>query len=321
MARVLHLLDEQADESAALALRLSADAARIDPQPHDRHAWLLLGGESMRHAASAAGIDPACVRQMPRPSGLRKILPGANRALKALINQADRVECWTIGAATLAAQLGCPHARPRLGQATLCGFARGMIQEAVLNPPPLREGPGEGAELQSGCMQRRAELRKRWGVEPDTIVVALLADHPARVDAREAMMAVALTFETLAAAKVEQGDVRLLCHPLCKRRSQGNDLADQLSQPQLVLQDAGLLSPWRTLAGCDLAIAPQPRHAGLSILWASALGLPVIAGPEPCLPMLDQMSQVSLVPGSDAKHMAHRLTTWVFAQQPQPTPC
>jgi len=316
MTRVLHLLDEPAGESAALALRLSADAARCGGLEHEQHAWLLVGGESIRDAARSAGIDPARTRLMPRPEGVRRCVPGSMRAMKAVMDRADRIECWTVGGAALAARLGCEHAVPRFGQATLCGFAKRIIAQTLKDAGRSRAGSGTGGDSEHSSDRTREAIRRSWGVDDGTFVVALLADQPARVDAREAFMSVAFAFEALAAAKVERGDVRLLCHPSALRRVDANGLAELLKQPQLVLQDPRALSPWAALPGCDFALAPDPMHAGLSILWADALGVPVIAPPEARLEMLGELARVQPCQSGAAKHLAHPLTQWALQRQP-----
>lgn len=312
-ARVLHVLDQPGDTPESLALRLSADDSRHNAAEDETHAWLLLGGEAMRDAAHAAGIDDARLRLLPRPTRLQKVIPGAQRAILRLLEQAGRVECWTPGGATVATRLGCAHIVPRFGQATLCEYAKQVIDHACSNPSPLRERPGEGVE--SDLTDARALIRSRWGISDDTFIVALLADHPDQVDAREAWLAVAFVFETLAAAKAERGDVRLLCHPMSFRRAQADDLSDLLDQPQLVMQDARVLTPWQVLSGCDIALAPSPRAAGLSILWANAMGLPIIAPPEPMLPLLSELRHVTPAKSDAAKHLAYTLQSWVAAQQ------
>ncbi|MFN3168383.1 MAG: hypothetical protein ACE37H_15095 [Phycisphaeraceae bacterium] len=319
MTRVLHLLDEQPGLSSAMAMRLSADAARWDGDADDRHAWLLIGGESMRDAAASAGVHPDRVRLMPRPDRVRKLVPGAMRKIKALMSRADRVECWTVGAAALASGLGCETAVPRFGQAALCGYAGRVIAECVKHATAVSEG-AEGVGPRQSSDRTRDAIRRSWGVEDGTFIVALLADHPARVDAREAFMATAFAFETLAAARAERGDVRLLCHPNALGRNDACELAELLRQPQLVLQDARALAPWSVLTGCDIAVAPDPIDAGLSILWADALGLAVIAPPEPRLELLGGLEHVQPCQSGSAKHLAHRLTRWAFDRQPAAVP-
>ena len=315
--RVLNLIDQPGAVGETVVMRLSLGAANAGPQDED-HAWLLLGGEPMRDAAQSAGIDPARVRLMPVPNGVRWVVPGANRRLMALLDQADRIDCWTQGAAELATRLGCSHAIPRFGQATLCRSAKQLIDEASHHSPPSREVPEEVAESSIASPGDRAALRDRWHATDDTIIVALLADRPDRVDAREAFLATAFTFETLAAAKAEHGGIRLLCHPLTRRRVEGDTLGELLGQPQLVLQDPAVLCPWRTLPACDLALAPDPTHAGLSILWADALGVPIIAPPEPRLDLLGELEHMRPTSSNVAKHLAYRMTEWAFGHSSIP---
>lgn len=300
MTRVLHVLDQPGQVGETLALRLSVDSARQEAPGTDQHAWLLLGGEPMRDAARAVGLDDTQFRLLSIPKGFHHWVPGAQRSLQAVFNQADRIECWTVGSATLATRLGCHHAVPRFGQATLCDYARQTIDTAARQSPP----------------QSRDALRERWGADEKTIIIALLADRPGQVDAREPLLATAFTHEILDAAKYERGDVRLLCHPQSHRRAQASELAYWLELPRLLMQDAALLSPWHVLAGCDVAFAPDPLNAGLSILWAQASGVHVVAPPEPKLPLLDELDNILNARGITAKQLTNPLTDWLFANQP-----
>lgn len=300
MKRVLHLLDDADGTGEPLALRLSLDTA-LRGAPDERHAWLLLGGEAIRDAARGIGLDDHKVRLLPRPTGLGQWLPGACRRYAGLMGDADRVVCWTQGAAELAGRLGVGQAEPRFGQATLCGFAKGVI-----------EGGLDDARDQS---PGRAELRRRWGVDERVIVVALLADRPRRVNGRAALMCMAFAYEALTAARAECSDIRLLCHPWLARREEACELAELLQYPQLVMQDAQVLTPWRVLQGCDLALAPAPIHAGLSMLWADAMGVPVIAPGVPSLPAMDTLEHLMPATSGQAKRLADPMTRWALDHQ------
>lgn len=299
MTRVLHLLDQPEGYGDALTLQLSMQVAEAESNATDeRHAWLLLGGQPMRDAADAAGLDRSSYRVLPMPRGLRR-LPFAARPIKQLLSRADRVECWTVGAASLATKIGCNHAVPRFGQATLCSFAKRIIDSAAQAPSP--DTP------------TRAELRQQWGVDEHAIVVALLADRPERIDGREMLLAGTFAYETLTAAKAQRNDVRLLCHPMMRRRLEATVLAELLHYPERIMQDANLLTPWRVLHACDIALAPDPLSAGLSMLWADALGLPVIAPQEPRLAALAELDHLIVCQSSAAKHMAYPLAETHFA--------
>lgn len=309
MVRVLNVFDQPGEAGDPLGLRLSMDAARRDRAAgatDEEHAWLLIGGEPMVQAARCVGLGGDAmrgrVRLMPRVEGFRRFVPGAQRALLALLHQADRVDCWTVGAAALVSRLGCGHAVPRFGQATLCAFAQSVIADAIALQPPTAD---------------RAALRERWGVDDATTVVALLADRPEQVDAREPVLAAAFTHEILDAFRPARRDVRVLCHPHNARRAQAHQLSDWMLLPSLFMQDAGVLTPWSVLPGCDLALAPRPIDAGLSILWAGAMGVPVIAPPEPRLPMLAGLPGVLTPCKSErAKHLSFALVEQVLGKNP-----
>ena len=307
MTRTLHVIDQSGPAAQTPALRLSIDIARQGPAG-DLHAWLLVGGEPMMHAAHALGLDETQYQLVQPQRGLQAVLPGATRSIARRMDEADRVECWTQGAAELAALVGCAHATPRYAQLTDLTLARGVIEACAAARPAMQ------------AQQQRDAIRQRWGVGPQQIVMALLADRPDRVDAREPILAMAFTFEMMRTCKSERADVRLLCHPLARRRYDGVQLAELMTFPDMLLQDPALSEPWRILQACDIALAPEPEHAPLSILWASALGLTVVAAATPTMPALGGLPNVLLAESGVGKHMARVMTRWAMDQSPSAHP-
>lgn len=307
MTRVLHVLDQADEAGEALALKLSVDAVRLSAKQgneSDRHAWLLLGGESFCDAADAVGLDQRCYRLMPRPRGVSRYMPGAMRAIKQQLEQADTVRCWSKGAADLVGAMHLAHATSSAELAGLSTFAKDTIQASL-------SFTDEASPVVS-----RAQIRERWGVPDDAVMVALLSDRPSQVDASAALSATAYAYEALHASDQGRCDIRLLGHPLARRRVDASRLSDLLDQPQLFQQDACLLTPWRVLAGCDLAIAPDPSQAGLSILWADAMGLPTVVPAGDRLPLLDELEHILRARSHAPKHLAHELSGWVAARRP-----
>lgn len=304
--RVLNLICPPGPTGMTPLLRLTADLAREEEAASGcRHAWLLVGGEAVRDAAIAAGIDHAVVRLMPKPAGLRAWLPGALGAYGRLFDQATRVDCWTDAATRLASTAGCAHAVPRFSQATLSPVSRGMI------------GPA-GQALRDKAEPSRLAARQHWAVPDSAFVVGVLADRPEAVDVREALLAMAFTRETLETADSPRQDIRMVCHPGCAGRMHAGDLARLLEQPQMLVQDAAMLRPWDTLAGCDLVLAPTPMQAGLSLAWAEAIGVPVIVPPAPHLVGLDSLKGLHAADSYAAKDLARAMTDFALSQSDAP---
>jgi|GEM_PF-2262676 len=302
MTRVLHLIDQGASVGPAPVLRLTADFARFESAPEDQHAWLLLGGQPIHDSALAAGIEPNRMRILPLPRGFRRLVPGADRALREVLLSADRLMCWTPFAMQVAAEVGCDRAEPRFGQATLCAYAHQLIDRAA-------------PEAFDAVEVSRAELRDQWGATERTRVIALLADQPEQVDVQRALLAAAFTHEALTAHEGWKIDVQLICHPRTAGLRSATELCSLMHVPQIIQQDARTIEPWSVLYGCDLAVAPDPLHAGLSILWAHAAGLPVIASPQPRLPHMVELDRLTIAQTDQAKHLAHLLTQWITARE------
>lgn len=300
MTRTLHVIDQPTEVGEALILRLSVDSARDDARHNAdaKHAWLLIGGEAIRDAAYAAGLDDSDFCLVPRPAGLHLLFPQANRQARERMGRARRVVCWTEGAAEIASLLGCAKVTRRCEQATLCSFAKRLIDAASDNTATI-------------ASHQRAPLRERWAVNEDSLVVALLSDHFDSVDSSAALLAMVFTHEVLRAGQSERSDVRLLCHPHAKRRIDAATLSEQLHFPDLLVQDAGLSAPWSVLAGCDVALAPDPGAAGLSLLWANAMGVPIVAPVDGRQPGLSELQQVVASRSCSPKHLAHTLTQWI----------
>lgn len=308
MSRTLHVIDQPGDVAQALVLRLSIDAARLEATGEsDQHAWLLFGGEATRDAAQSLGLRETQYRLLPKPAGLHRLMPAALATPKRLMEQAHRVVCWTEGASQIASLIGCAHAVRQIEDTTLCSFAQGIIAQSTnaTTATPASD---------------RIRLRERWGVDDDTTVIALLADRFDQFDAGAAMMAVVLTHEALQASQSDRAALRLLCHPLTKGRADAAVFGELLSLDHLLLQDAEIGTPWSALAGCDAGLAPIPREAGLSMLWADAMGVPVVTPRDAGIPLLKELRHLVPSRGAQPKQLADALTNWSRAQASQVVP-
>jgi len=232
---------------------------------------------------------------------LHKWLPAALAKPRQLLAQAHRVVCWTQGASQIASLVGCAHAKRQVHHATLCPLAQHIIaqaHQAADKPAPID----------------RDTLRKQWGVEQDTTVVALIGDRFDQINASAAMMTIALTHEALRATQPDRADVRLLCHPLVKGRADAAELCRLLSVDHLLIQDEAVALPWSVLHACDVALAALPQEAGLSMLWAQAMGVPIIATKDHRLPMLEALPQTVPARSRKPRDLADALTRWATHQ-------
>ncbi|MEO0474840.1 MAG: hypothetical protein AAF085_02555 [Planctomycetota bacterium] len=303
MSRTLHVIDQPGEIAEAAVLRLSVDAAQqATSDQATQHAWLLFGGEATRDAADEVGLSEQQFRLLPRPVGVHKLLPAALAVPRRLINTAHRVVCWTEGAAQIISLLGCSHVVRRVEHATLCPFAKGLIDQSEV--------------LRDANNYDRESRRERWGVAEDTTVVALIGDRFDHVDASAAMMMIALTHEALNAVHPERADVRVLCHPLTHQRAEATEFSSLLSIDHHMIQDEAVARPWSVLNACDAALAPMPSDSGLAILWAEAMGLPFIAPSDPRLPMLDELQHRIPARSSKPSDLADALTNWVQSRVP-----
>lgn len=298
MTRMLHVIDQPEQVAEAAVLKLSVDSARLEQaNPTDRHAWLLFGGQAMRDAARAIGLRDEQFLLLPKPVGIHRWLPAALAKPKQLMAQAHRVVCWTEGAAQIASLFGCAHVVRQIDDATLSPFAQRMIGQAH-------------ADLAVTQTVSRDSLREQWGVAQEAIVVSLLGDRFDDVDVLTAMVAAMLTCESLHASQPDHAEVRLLCHPLAKRRADATRFGELLSLDRLMIQDAQIAMPWSVLPGCDIALTPTPSAAGLSILWAQAAGVPVVTPRDRRFVMLDALEHRVTARSSKPKDLADALTNW-----------
>lgn len=308
MRRTLNVIDQPGQAAEAAVLKLSVDTARFDPASKaDQHAWLLFGGQATRDAAHAVGLRDEQFRLLPKPVGLHQWLPAALNKPKQLFDQAHRVVCWTEGAAQIASLVACAHVTRHIQHATLCPFAQHIITQA--------HHASHGHNRTD-----RDTIRKQWGVAQGTTVVAFIGDRFDQSNAADAMMVIVSAHEALYATQPDRAEVRLLCHPLSKGRSDAAELSRLLSLDHLLFQDAAIAMPWSVLHACDVALAVMPGEAGLSMLWAQAMGVPIIAPMDDRLPMLKTLEQLVPARSSKPRDLADALTNWINTPSPQTIP-
>jgi len=169
----------------------------------------------------------------------------------------------------------------------------------VIDPtPPADPAPAD-----------RERLRRGWGIDNDTPVVALLSDPAPVADAWTAALVVSLV-RTASGRRV-----RLLVHPLQHRRARAQDHLDRGPDADLFVQDARLAHPESVLAGCDALLFVNPRAGtaarpdSAAARHAVAAGLPVAAPDTPAhrAALADSTAPVGFAPRGQPKKLADRL--------------
>jgi hypothetical protein len=331
---VLHLIDGHSPQACATTLALLADSLTRPEIGTQR--LLLLGPTALAGAARAAGLPvgtSAAIAHVGVPGG--RAVPGyftARRRLADLLagQSPDLVHCWSIGALSLASLMF--RATPRVltltadprgyGVRWLRSIARSSprglaflpisaaIRRSLLTcgvPEPLVHILRPSIDLGRPRGSDRAALRREWGVtHPKTRIVALACDPPAAGDCLPAMLAVSLA---ASAQRADGYDLRLLVHPGQRHRRRAQNMMIHLGQPQRLLLDERLAQPWEVLPGCDMVLALGPGAGGLSLLWAMAASLPIVAeATDAVSALVEDHHSALLARPDDAKALAYRIT-------------
>lgn len=168
--------------------------------------------------------------------------------------------------------------------------ARGVPRDQIAIVPPaidpamLDHPASSSADPSTACDERQATyrrtMRQAWGIDDDhTAVVALLSDPPTAADVRSGIFVVGLACESLVSwsGNARHYEHRLLVHPQATNRRQAQDVMDNFGTGWRIVQEGQLAWPWRVLPACDVAMVTGESWAGLSIAWAQAARIPVIA--------------------------------------------
>ncbi|MEM9883332.1 MAG: hypothetical protein AAF800_10480 [Planctomycetota bacterium] len=253
---------------------------------------LLIGGRDLAVAASTAGLTRAV--RLPATGGDARWAVADLRRFFRSAGPIRSLHAWSPTAAAALRWAGLPRGLRRTLHLTATPDARRLrlirrlargwdIQTASPRAARRLRGVGVEAAIRDAMpaagvrpaddghtQEAREALRRRWGVDDDTPVVAALADPPAAADTMRAAMAVNLVAE--AAGR----ELRLLVHPLQHSRARTQDLLDRYGHPDRLIQDAGLAAPWSVLPGLD-AVMLGEDPAALSVRYALAAGVPVVA--------------------------------------------
>ena len=292
--RILHLIDAASPQASSTTLALLNESLR-DPGQHEQ-VLLLLGGRTLQQQAADAGIERAYHLGVPQG---RAYLgwPAVARAVQRL-GPFDLFHCWSIGTLSLAALRY--RSTPRVATITSMPSRRAVhwlrVQDQVggaqtiylpisntisreLRSGGLKEStvhalrPGLDFAMVDG--NARAALRQRWGIAGDDVrVISLLCDPPTAADALGPMMATCLAADSIVAGVPE---LRLLVHVDQVHRRRAHRIFAWIGRGDRMLFDRQLSCPWRVLPGCDYVLAAGPAAGGLSLLWAMAANVPIVA--------------------------------------------
>jgi len=249
--RILHLLDE-ADAYAAMALLPDLAHAAAADAINDHHA-LLIGRQQTLDAARALGLSGAQRVRAPRHRPLLA-LPALHAAIKKR-GEPDVIHTWTPDADRAARLIR--RATPRVHGA--CGT------------PWVDEQHVDGS--------RRQSLRERWGVSPETWVVAVTAQRVDQTPAMDAALGVGMARECL--EDDEPGRPprpRLLLHPAAAGLPKMMAVTREMGWSDAVIQDASVGRPWRCFPAVDavVALGGGGGGGGAAALWAAACEAPII---------------------------------------------
>lgn len=323
--RVLHLIDAAGPQATATTAALLGDALGRLPNV-EQHA-LLLGGAALGRAAARAGLERC--RRLPVPAGRAWLGAAALRRAVTGLRPFDLVHCWSIGSLSAAVLLwgDTPRLltlttvpRPRavrwLRVLTAHGAGRtvllpisGVIRRALLGggiAPSAVHVLRPGLDFSRIDRAARDTWRAAWGITSErTWVVALLSDPPQSGDALVAAMAVGLA----GAPAADPADrFRLLLCPDQRWGLRARRIHEGIACGASLETEPLLAAPWKVLAGCDACLAIGPDAGGLSMLWAMAANVPIVAEATHAVSEIveDRHSALLAGPGR-ATALAHRL--------------
>ncbi len=338
-ARVLHVLDDRADEACGTTLALLAQTLAEQAQAGVTTRVLLLGGQALGQAVRAAGI--ADFERVAPPLGRPWLAPTVlHRAFGDDAGQGhtDVVEAWSLMALGAAAifrphtprimhllQTPDPTIQRRLNRLMMrAGFdlktPTGHLRRAV-----IAGGLPPGRVFHASARLQRPAARPSPTAPAATFdfayhrprTVALLGDPAWAVPTADVALAVSMSQE------ITQRPLRLLVHPDADQRARAQRLLNDLDRPDMLVQDAAADTPWNVFGGID-AVMLGTRAAPLLIPLILDAGLPVLA---PDLPQHRELlgdtldnTRVFWAPDARPRHLAHALTQWVRHEDPTVCP-
>ncbi|MBI1373071.1 MAG: hypothetical protein GC159_10100 [Phycisphaera sp.] len=214
------------------------------------HAWSIDAALLMRWGWCDALIKRRKRRDVPQTVSVFGPAPRCGSpALRRLLRHDTRAHTTLITADE--------HARDSWRAAT--AQQRGDAERVVLIEP--------GVDTRRLVTGERDSSRMRWSVNDGRSVVAVLSDPPQQTDALLAMLSVGIARETGRAF-----------HMLIHRGAVGLERAARVvkaaGRGELMSVRDEAAEPWRSLGGCDMALA---LGGGVHLAWALAAGVPVVA--------------------------------------------
>lgn len=284
---------------------------------------MLLGSTTLRRDAQAAGLTNTKMVSVPAGSARWGVL-ALRRALRD-IDRARELHVWSAGCLAAINRLGRTSStvmhlptpptsaelrrlrrldRPTLRYGVVGPLLRDHLIAEGFTPQRVELEPLPTFDQARAALEHdRASLRERWGVDDRMPVVTILSDPPTAAHAQPMMSTI--NFIATAADR----PLRLLVHPEQTGRTRTQTLLDRYGQPDRFIQDAGLAAPWSVLRGCDAVVLTE-RPASLSVRYAVAAGLPIVA---PDLPIHREAladapaDQVHFALTAEPKRLADRL--------------
>lgn len=296
--RVLHLIDAASPQATATTLALLAES--LGRLGRGEQAVLLLGGDALTAAASAAGLPAANTVACSVPFGFAPLAWPAVRCRPPMGDTFDLVHCWSLSSLALAtlrwpgrariitltqtpspravrwlsAMVASARRAPTVVLACSATIRRELLAGGMA--PPAVHLLRPGIDMSRTASTDRQALRDSWGAsDPRTRVVALLSDPPQDADTLAAGMAAGLASESYDGA--DDPAILLLVHPEQRHRRRMENLIRRAGRMRRLVQEPLLATPWSVLPACDLALTLGPSAGGLSLLWAMAANVPIVA--------------------------------------------
>jgi hypothetical protein len=335
MMRVLHLIDAAGFQATGTTLALMAES--LGRLGATQQQVLLAGPPAFEALAHQSGVT--ATHRVAVPNGQAVLgWPRIAAAIRAAVaGGVDLVHCWSVGTLSVATTV-LPRV-PKLLTVTAPPSHRGVhwlrfvISESraaiallplsnTVRRTLLEGGVAASAVhvLRPGIDQgrvrhtTRALLRESWdAADPNIRVVALLSDPATSADAHHASLAALLASDILASRRrapsgEQQPRLRLLVHPDQRNRLRAQRMARDVGQGHCIVQEPRVGAPWEILPGCDAALCVA-GYSGLSLLWAMAANVPIIAEATYAASEVVEDHHSALLAKADRPaSVAHRLT-------------
>jgi len=326
--RVLHFIDAAGRQSHPPTLALLGTAQSSSGGIEQQ--IVALGPRGFGDMARQAGAAEPVVLAVPYGRAMLGFASIRRRLSRQLGDMNfDLIHCWSVGTMTLATLLF--RQTPRILTLTtsldqsvirwlnvLCADAPhnslilpisntvrrnvlscGLSEDAVHVVRPA-------IDMAMVDFDERQTLRKIWGINsPKQKVVALISDPASHANTVDALMATLLADDTTFGENV---DLKLLVHPDAHDRIRAMEILRHADRADQLVVEPLLNQPWKVLPGCDVVLSLEKGGGGLSLLWAMASNVPVVAEATYAISEIveDRHSALLVKPGL-IKALAHRI--------------